>query len=669
VLTPSATVADCLNQARLSRKIAALNRLYELAAFIEEVRRCLSTVEAWIGGPEHPIDTTEAVVRHFVRAQELLLGDCQSSENTIDSLATLNMRLSEIKKLLSIHISQVCGDVLVQMYEQKCELVSVPSVFRAAHAMGCLVPTLARHQEQLSESMWCALQASVTATCGDNHILSAQSLEALANPGASSEERIKFFDSLKPLKMSQFFEVTSAVMNDYQSAVIKVAAHWENVMEMLPAALKDGRTPSLERDELIVKVVRAAQKYTAELVDCRIRDFPGTRLTEFESIARLCFAFIHTIEDVFSTLAVRIDANKCERCFASLRSSIVQHAGVMFRRHHERLQETVLEVLRHERWGREDQIDLSYQLRCDELCRSDSQAVADFHKLSVESRRGMPRKIDDGEQRFECKLFVPNEHGRLQGYVASNSLLILIQALHEYNEFLGTYPFLAFDVIGKIYEALKVYDSQCAVYVLGALAVDQGTLVTIGVQHLAVASQCLSFLAELTPHLQRRLRAVCLSEKLSPFIDNLDRVRKEFSDHKHEFFAKIISMMRERAEMLTIDPREWDAKGNSWVVSLLKELAKLAKVLRSLMHSNDMDSVMLPLIGLFAAKIRDAIRAIPPPLISEKQLAAKIRHDVSVFKVNIANFGYDAMKCIDPDADPQDSSEELFNNYFLPPDT
>ncbi|CUG94259.1 vesicular trafficking protein, Vps54, putative [Bodo saltans] len=367
------------------------------------------------------------------------------------------------------------------------------------------------------------------------------------------------------------------------------------------------------------------------------------------------------------------------------RNMLVGQCKNAFIKQHAKLQERVLQaVSTEEQWEPVAAVDSIFQDICTELCRSDDEAVQAFHRLAVDfdcdaelrrhqkngafdpSTTGAPS--DEGAVVQARKLFVLDpaeavadsvtddaDNGGVaaaaaggassHGFVVSHSILLLLQTLNEYDQLLGHFPFLAFDILQKIYEALKLYDGQCAAMILGASAVDLGILQTISVQHLGLASQCTACLAELTPLLQKRYFRFVPSDKLSAFIEkDFDRACKEFISHRDAFLSKVISVVKENVDKLSkFKPEEWMQKGNYFVMEMLRELARVRKALKPLLRTVDLRSVLIPLIAICTRNLCGVARAIPAEVI--KKLEGQVLSDIHLFKLNIEKFGFWTQRC------------------------
>ncbi|KAG5490783.1 hypothetical protein JKF63_00905 [Porcisia hertigi] len=309
----------------------------------------------------------------------------------------------------------------------------------------------------------------------------------------------------------------------------------------------------------------------------------------------------------------------------------------------------------------------------------------------------------------------------VEGRVMPNSLLVLVDLLHRYHEYIALFPFLAFDVVTRMSDLLDEYEGQTAAMVLGARAVERGTLSTITTQHLCVASQCVSFLIDFIPALQAHLAAAIQgsaiggllrgpsahnelavanalglvgwtssppapSDSSSPttapdtklFIKNdWNRIVQNSLAHRNEFFSKMGSLVYRKVDSLghlSMQKGRWPPGGNEWVMAMLREVARLMRVLRPLLPPRDMDGVIVPLLGSLSVMLRQWTVQVPTTAEDDHAAAAS---DVMLFTANVEKFGYDVLKCAEvasvsavmqrSQSFAPVSSEEAVLLWFLPP--
>lgn len=455
---------------------------------------------------------------------------------------------------------------------------------------------------------------------------------------------------------------------------------------------------------LLGSVCAHAESVIALLIEIRSGTKVITGAQEVEMIARQGFAFLSVVLNPVRELAAvsslslasLVDGgNSSIRVGGQLRAAVHKLAKRFLRNQHSRNMEKLQMIVESETWAPKEGIDPVFQTHVEELCQSDAAAIATFESTSVETvhqncedageARGRPNrrpataaaptKQDDVDADLlnvkAGKLYLSLD-GEGDGRTVGDSLLLLVELLSDYDDLLAKFPSLAFDVVSRLYELVALYDSLCAEMVLGGRATSKGSLKSITTAHLCVASQCCAFLTDFIPALQARLIAVlhvndndskdndgdapaspparaayvsASARKLLPFISNdLGRVAADCRAHRDEFFVKMATLVLNKVDSLgAMDaPGEWTARGNEWVMTMLREVARLMRTLRPMLPSADLRGVVVPLLGSLALKIRALSCRIAQTATDARSMATS---DVLLFKLNVECFGFDVLRC------------------------
>ncbi|KAG5465210.1 hypothetical protein LSCM4_00663 [Leishmania orientalis] len=449
-------------------------------------------------------------------------------------------------------------------------------------------------------------------------------------------------------------------------------------------------------------------------------------------------------------------------------TTVQRLAKRFFRHQHSVNRENVTMVMEGETWAPKEAVDQCIQQQVEDMCTMDATALQEFRWRSLRALFALggsdsgysqrcysasPPRVAAGTSGADdllsigaAKLYVrvrgrsgaavlgngraahnsaeaslDGDPDELEGRLVPSSLLVLMDLLHKYHEYIALFPFLAFDVASRMNELLDEYEGQTAAMVLGAQAVERGTLPRITTQHLCVASQCVSFLIDFIPALQAHLTvawqggdfdaSLCdraprdvlavanvlglvgassstsspsdsssagiASENTRLFIKNdWNRVVRNCRAHRNEFFSKMGSLVHRKVSSLghvAIQKGRWATSGNEWVMAMLREVARLMRALRPLLPPGDMDGVMVPLLGSLSVLLRESTMQIPTSAEDDRAAAAS---DVMLFTANVEKFGYDVLRCAEAtsvSAVMQGgqsfvpvSSEEAVLRWFLP---
>ncbi|GFS43547.1 similar to VPS54 [Actinidia rufa] len=217
-------------------------------------------------------------------------------------------------------------------------------------------------------------------------------------------------------------------------------------------------------------------------------------------------------------------------------------------------------------------------------------------------------------------------------YRMVNCGLMLLKLLSEYIDMNRKLPMLSSEVVHRVVEILKFFNTRTCQLVLGAGAMQVSGLRSITSKHLALASQVVSFIHAIIPaiHIASQgrdsgqrdkdvadLRAVdCdtpfVSHRSILFIEvpetrkalllsEIDRVAQDYKVHRDEIHTKLVQIMRERLLVhlrgLPQIVESWnrledsDSQPSQFARSLTKEVGFLQRVLSRTLHEVDVQSI------------------------------------------------------------------------------
>ncbi|KAJ2161839.1 hypothetical protein GGF46_001147 [Coemansia sp. RSA 552] len=188
--------------------------------------------------------------------------------------------------------------------------------------------------------------------------------------------------------------------------------------------------------------------------------------------------------------------------------------------------------------------------------------------------------------------------------------LVLVKSVAEYLQCAVSIPVLAADVLQRLVEILKSFNSRSCQVVLGAGAMRSAGLKNISAKHLALASEALSLCMELIPYIKECLRHV-LPASQEALLSQLDRASSDFANHQKELHSKLVAIMTERADYHTrmLNATAWDSLDHSAqppvpaMDSLVKEVRKLHKVLKKYLPQAALRSVFAQIFDMYEAKL------------------------------------------------------------------
>lgn len=158
------------------------------------------------------------------------------------------------------------------------------------------------------------------------------------------------------------------------------------------------------------------------------------------------------------------------------------------------------------------------------------------------------------------------------------------------------------DVMSRIIEFLKSFNSRTCQVVLGAGAMRSAGLRNITAKHLALASQSLSVVIALIPYIREFIRRH-LNPRQAVMLVEFDKLKRDYQEHQNEIHAKLVAIMADRLAVHVAELREidWEAAParegpHGYALMLAKETATLHKVLSKYLAPTSVNDVLSQVI-------------------------------------------------------------------------
>lgn len=184
-------------------------------------------------------------------------------------------------------------------------------------------------------------------------------------------------------------------------------------------------------------------------------------------------------------------------------------------------------------------------------------------------------------------------------FILPNSAILCLHGLEPFLELITGIPSLTSDIAASLLSYLQLFNSRCTQLILGAGATRSVGLKNITTKHLALASQALSFISTLIPHIREFVRRHMGSgPAVGTLMGEFDKVRRLYQEHQNNISDKLVDIMAGRAatHVKAMKTIRWDDKKvssgvNPYMDTLVKETSTLHKVLSR--HLPDMTVAMV----------------------------------------------------------------------------
>ncbi|WWC60373.1 uncharacterized protein I303_102944 [Kwoniella dejecticola CBS 10117] len=218
---------------------------------------------------------------------------------------------------------------------------------------------------------------------------------------------------------------------------------------------------------------------------------------------------------------------------------------------------------------------------------------------------------------------------------ATSESLIL---LGDYLKIVVNLELVVTDVMSRIIEFLKSFNSRTCQVVLGAGAMRSAGLKNITAKHLALASQSLSIIISLIPYIREFVRRH-LSPKQAVMLTEFDKLKRDYQEHQNEIHAKLVAIMSDRLAVHVGSLREidWEATAardapRPYAEMLVKETATLHKVLSKYLAASTVDSVMSEVISAIVHRLSEEYSKIE---FKSEEAKKRMSQDVALLIIKL----------------------------------
>ncbi|KAL3344892.1 hypothetical protein AABB24_024041 [Solanum stoloniferum] len=436
-------------------------------------------------------------------------------------------------------------------------------------------------------------------------------------------------------------QVNSSLQLSVQRSSAKVSsAHGNGNDGITPSTLSRNFRADVLREnaEALFAACDAAHGRWAKILGVRSPIHPRLRLQEFLNIYNITQEFITATEKIGGRLSY------------SIRGTLQSQAKAFIDFQHESRMAKMRAILDQENWAEIDVPD-EFQAIVTSLFCSESETRELADEVSADIAPSNPKMVlgSDGSPTAEARLqkisqnaehtdSIPRlesteqsnetnsrERGKSStrllffrgvGYHMVNCGLILVKMLSECIEMNNSLPGLSSEVVHRVVEILKLFNTRTCQLVLGAGAMQVSGLKSITSKHLALASQVISFTYTIIPELKTILLLRVPETRMGLLILEVDRVAQDYKVHRDEIHSKLVQIMRERLLVHLRGlpqiveswnrPENTDTQPSQFARSITKEVGLLQRVLSRTLHELDVQAIFRQVVIIFHSQISEA---------------------------------------------------------------
>ncbi|XP_074282397.1 vacuolar protein sorting-associated protein 54, chloroplastic isoform X2 [Silene latifolia] len=390
-----------------------------------------------------------------------------------------------------------------------------------------------------------------------------------------------------------------------------------------------------ENAEGVFAACDAAHGRWAKLLGVRAILHPKIRLQEFLSIYSITQEFINATEKIGGRLGY------------SIRGTLQSQAKAFVDFQHESRAAKIKAVLDQETWSEVDVPDefqaiVASMLSSDLLVTGNDVGdqdgdVALSNEISQRSSEGNDTNRTDAATTAARSRNSNTKTLTYRGveYHMVNCGLILLKMLSEYIDMNDSLPTLSAEIVHRVVEVLKFFNTRSCQLVLGAHAMQVSGLKSITSKHLALASQVVSFVYAIIPDIRRILFLKVPENRKTLLQSAMDRVAQDYKHHQDEIHNKLVQIMSERLlhhlrglpQIVETwnKPDDGDTQSSQFAKSLTKEVNYLQRILSRMLHEVDLNKIFGQVVQTFHARISEAYSSLE---INTPQAKTRLHRDI-----------------------------------------
>uniref|UniRef100_A0A3Q3B4M1 Vacuolar protein sorting-associated protein 54 n=1 Tax=Kryptolebias marmoratus TaxID=37003 RepID=A0A3Q3B4M1_KRYMA len=341
------------------------------------------------------------------------------------------------------------------------------------------------------------------------------------------------------------------------------------VSNMMPTELELNCVISSIQD-LLYKASDVSHDRCVKVLTARAKDGSLERLnsTEFVSLSQAVEGFVRDTEEL------------CGRTRLSLRGELQNQAKRFVHRFHEERKNKLGLLLDNERW-KQAEVPAEFQ----DLVNS----IADG-KITLPERKtpGSPKSV------FLLLFFQ---------YYFSQTVLLLIRIFLEYCQCVNDIPSIATDMLTRLSDLLKHFNSRSCQLVLGAGALQVVGLKTITTKNLALASRCLQLVVHYIPIIRTHFETK-LQPKQFSVLRHFNHITKDYNDHIAEISAKLVAIMDSLFEKVLSKYEVKAPMPSACFRNVCKQIAKMHEAIFELLPEEQMQMLFLRINASFKMHLK-----------------------------------------------------------------
>ncbi|XP_076585136.1 vacuolar protein sorting-associated protein 54 [Chaetodon auriga] len=364
-----------------------------------------------------------------------------------------------------------------------------------------------------------------------------------------------------------------AVSSDSACGTTETSISFMSCENMMPTDLELNRVNN-NVQELLYSASDVSHDRCVKVLTARAKDGSLERLSsaEFVCLSQAVEGFVRDTEEL------------CGRRSVSLRGTLQSQANRFVHRFHEERKTKLGLLLDNERW-KQAEVPAEFQ---------------DLVNSIADGRITLPeRKIPGAEDRKPTEFLLING----QKYAVVGTVLLLIRIFLEYCQCVNDIPSIATDMLTRLSDLLKHFNSRSCQLVLGAGALQVVGLKTITTKNLALASRCLQLVVHYIPIIRAHFETK-LQPKQFSVLRHFDHITKDYNDHIAEISAKLVAIMDSLFEKVLSKYEVKAPMPSACFRNVCKQMAKMHEAIYELLPEEQTQMLFLRINASFKMHLK-----------------------------------------------------------------
>ncbi|XP_059410784.1 vacuolar protein sorting-associated protein 54-like [Carassius carassius] len=343
--------------------------------------------------------------------------------------------------------------------------------------------------------------------------------------------------------------------------------------DVMPSDLELGRVAN-NIQELLYTSSDVSQDRCVKVLMTRAKDGSLERLSssEFVCLSQAVESFVSDADEL------------CGRRSVSLRGALQSQANRFVQRFHEERKNKLSLLLDNERWKQAD-VPAEFQDLVDSI---------------ADGRITLPERKHTGSEDRKPSEFLCVDG---QKYAVVGTVLLLIRMFLEYCQCVNDIPSITTDILTRLADLLKLFNSRSCQLVLGAGALQVVGLKTITTRNLALVSRCLQLLVHFIPVIRAHFESRLQPRQYS-ILRHFGHITKDYNDHIAEISAKLVAIMDSMFEKALSKYEVKAPMPSVCLRNVCKQMAKMHEAINELLPEEQTQMLFLRINASFKLNLK-----------------------------------------------------------------